>query len=118
MAPVRVGASLKGICNADMKYWFVIKPLCTSNIPYHKSLSSTAQLNVGKSTASLSLSDFGLTLNSDLKNRSNDYLLSRGIAVRYLLSYGLENALRITLGKKEELNQTIKALKEFVINND
>ena len=47
-----------------------------------------------------------------------DYLLSKGIAVRYLLSYGLENALRITLGTKEELNQTIKALKEFVKNND
>ncbi len=49
----------------------------------------------------------------------NDFLLSRGIAVRYLLSYGLENALRITLGKKDELNLTIKALNEFVeINND
>ena len=59
----------------------------------------------------------------DKKNQSasliNDYLLSRGIAVRYLLSYGLENALRITLGKKDELNLTIKALNEFVeINND
>ena len=49
----------------------------------------------------------------------NDHLLSRGIAVRYLLSYGLGNALRITLGTKEELNLTIKALNEFVkINND
>ena len=49
----------------------------------------------------------------------NDHLLSRGIAVRYLLSYGLGNALRITLGTKEELNLTIKALNEFKkINND
>jgi len=49
----------------------------------------------------------------------NDFLLSRGIAVRYLLSYGLKNALRITLGKKDELNLTIKALNEFIeINND
>ena len=48
----------------------------------------------------------------------NDYLLSTGIAVRYLLSYGLSKALRITLGTKEELNQTIKVLKEFVKNND
>ena len=48
----------------------------------------------------------------------NDYLLSKGIAVRYLLSYGLENALRITLGTKEELNKTIEILKEFIINND
>ena len=47
----------------------------------------------------------------------NDYLLSKGIAVRYLLSYGLENALRITLGTKEELNKTIEVLKEFRRNN-
>ena len=56
------------------------------------------------------------------KNQSaskiNNYLLSRGIAVRYLLSYGLRNGLRITLGTKEELNQIINALKEFVKNND
>ena len=48
----------------------------------------------------------------------NDYLISNGIAVRYLLSYGLDNALRITLGTKEELNQTIQALKEFIKKND
>ncbi len=57
----------------------------------------------------------------DKKNQSasliNDYLLSRGIAVRYLLSYGLGNALRITLGTREELNQTLELLKEFVKNN-
>jgi len=46
----------------------------------------------------------------------NDYLLSKGIAVRYLLSYGLENALRITLGTKEELNKTVEILKEFKSN--
>ena len=44
----------------------------------------------------------------------NNYLLSKGIAVRYLLSYGLSNALRITLGTKEELEKTILALREFV----
>ena len=48
----------------------------------------------------------------------NDHLLSKGIAVRYLLSYGIENALRITLGTKEELNKTIEMLKEFIRNND
>ena len=55
------------------------------------------------------------------KNQSasiiNDYLLTKGIAVRYLLSYGLKNALRITLGTKEELNKTLEILKEFVENN-
>ena len=48
----------------------------------------------------------------------NDYLLSKGIAVRYLLSYGLSNALRITLGSKEELNHTIELLKKFIKNNE
>ena len=43
----------------------------------------------------------------------NDYLLSKGIAVRYLKSYGLANALRITLGTEEELNKTLNFLKEF-----
>ena len=51
-------------------------------------------------------------------NLINNYLLSKGIAVRYLLSYGLENALRITLGTKEDLNKTIEAMKEFVRNNE
>ena len=58
----------------------------------------------------------------DNKNQNasliNDHLLSKGIAVRYLLSYGLKNALRITLGTKEELNKTIEILKEFIRNND
>ena len=48
----------------------------------------------------------------------NEYLLSKGIAVRYLMSYGLENALRITLGKKEELEKVILNLKEFVKLNE
>ena len=48
----------------------------------------------------------------------NDYLISNGIAVRYLLSYGLDNALRITLGTREELDLTIKMLKEFVKKNE
>ncbi len=47
----------------------------------------------------------------------NNFLLSRGIAVRYLLSYGLKNAIRITLGTKTELNQTLNALKEFLSDN-
>ena len=43
-----------------------------------------------------------------------DHLLSKGIAVRYLLSYGLPNAIRITLGKEEELKNTIQALGKFL----
>ena len=55
--------------------------------------------------------------NLTLLGRINDYLLSKGIAVRYLLSYGLKNALRITLGTKVELNKTLEELREFVKKN-
>ena len=47
----------------------------------------------------------------------NDHLLSKGIAVRFLQSYGLEQALRITIGTKEELEKTLKELKAFIENN-
>ena len=47
----------------------------------------------------------------------NNYLLSKGVAVRYLLSYGLEKALRITLGTKDELITTLEIIKEFIKNN-
>ena len=47
-------------------------------------------------------------------NKISEFLLSRGIAVRYLLSYGLENALRITIGTKEELDKTLDTIKEFL----
>ena len=66
--------------------------------------------------------NFVFVIIPDSKNQNanliNDFLLSKGIAVRYLLSYGLKNALRITLGTKEELNTTIEILKEFIRNND
>ena len=43
-----------------------------------------------------------------------DFLLSKGIAVRYLASYGINNAIRITLGTKEELEKSIIVLKNFL----
>ena len=48
----------------------------------------------------------------------NNYLLSNGVAVRYLLSYGIENGLRITLGKKQELEKTLKIIKKFKKTNE
>ena len=44
----------------------------------------------------------------------NEFLLSKGIAVRYLMSYGLKDAIRITLGTKEELEKLIIVFKEFL----
>ena len=51
-------------------------------------------------------------------NIVNNYLLSKGIAVRYLSSYGIENALRITLGTKPELQKSLEILREFKGKNE
>ena len=46
-------------------------------------------------------------------NTINEYLLSKGIAVRYLSSYGLPDSLRITFGKKDELEKVLELLQQF-----
>ena len=48
----------------------------------------------------------------------NNFLLSKGIAVRHLESYNLVNAVRITLGTKEELKKTLQTIKMFINNNE
>ena len=48
----------------------------------------------------------------------NDYLLSNGIAVRYLSSYGIPDGLRITFGTEDELLKTLKLLKLFINKNE
>ena len=42
------------------------------------------------------------------------FLQSRGIIVRRLVSYGLPNALRMTIGNDEEMEELLAALKEFM----
>ena len=42
------------------------------------------------------------------------FLQNRGIIVRRMLSYGLPNALRITIGNDEEMEELLSALKEFM----
>ena len=44
------------------------------------------------------------------------FLQDRGIIVRRLLSYGLPDALRITIGNDEEMNAVLEALKDFMAN--
>ena len=89
--------------NSSIKFWFIDE---LNNLGF-KAYNTQA--------------NFIFVLIPNKKNQNakliNDYLLSKGIAVRYLLSYGLENALRITLGTKEELNKTVEVLKEFIRNN-
>ena len=89
--------------NSNIKSWFV------------------EELNSLGFIAYKTQANFVFVIIPEKKNQSaniiNDYLLTKGIAVRYLLSYGLKNALRITLGTKEELNKTLEILKEFIENN-
>ena len=63
---------------------------------------------------------FVIVPNSDEQdaNKVNKYLLTKGVAVRYLESYGLPNAIRITFGEKNELEKTINLLKEYQSNNE
>lgn len=52
------------------------------------------------------------------KNKSaasaNDYLTKHGYILRYYRSQGLENFLRVTIGKENENKEVIKLLKEFL----
>ena len=56
--------------------------------------------------------------NNQNAKKINEYLLSQGIAVRYLSTYGLNNAIRITLGTKDHLNKTLLLLEKFKKNNE
>ena len=44
---------------------------------------------------------------------ANKYLLSKGIIIRKVDSYGLNNCLRISIGKKHELVKFVKYLKIY-----
>ena len=66
--------------------------------------------------------NFVFVIVPETKNQSalkiSDYLLLNGIAVRYLSSYKLPNAIRITIGREEELNECLKFLKIFKEENE
>ena len=42
------------------------------------------------------------------------FLQSRGLIVRRVLSYGLPDALRMTIGNDEEMAELLSALKDFM----
>ncbi len=46
-----------------------------------------------------------------------EYLLRRGIIVRHLASFGMNDWIRVTVGKMEENALFVKNVREFVINN-
>jgi histidinol-phosphate aminotransferase len=45
---------------------------------------------------------------------ANDYLMSKGIIIRMVANYGLDEYLRISIGLEEDNEAVIKALKEFL----
>lgn len=52
--------------------------------------------------------------NEKQAKQANNYLLGKGIILRYLGEYGFNNALRMTIGTAQENKKTIKLLKEFL----
>ena len=99
-------AHLKNVVNhnSNIKSWFI------------------KELNVLGFKAYDTQANFVFVTIPEKKNQNasllNEYLLSKGIAVRYLKSYGIESGLRITLGKKDELDLALKIIREFVNKNE
>ncbi len=89
--------------NSETKQWFIDK---LNNLGF-KAYQTQA--------------NFVFVIIPETKNQTakkiNEYLLSEGIALRYLSTYGLNNALRITLGTKEDLSKTLELLEKFKKNN-
>lgn len=52
--------------------------------------------------------------NDNAADAADEFLKSRGIIVRAMKSYGLEDCLRITIGRESEMRAVIEALKEFL----
>jgi len=52
--------------------------------------------------------------NTDMAEAADAFLKGRGIIVRRMAAYGLDDCLRITIGQDNEMRATIDALKEFL----
>lgn len=77
------------------------------------------------------LTDIGLTVTPSAANfvlvhfphtgktaeRADEFLQSRGIIVRRVASYGLPDALRMTIGNEDEVKALLAALKDFMARN-
>jgi histidinol-phosphate aminotransferase len=78
-------------------------------ILFHE-LSKLDKIKARSSIANFILLDFG-SLESCKK--ANDLLLSEGIILREMYTYGLENCLRLTVGTEEENLRVLEILKNF-----
>jgi histidinol-phosphate aminotransferase len=52
--------------------------------------------------------------NTDMADAADGFLKDRGIIVRRLAAYGLDDCLRITIGREDEMRAAVGALKEFL----
>jgi len=52
--------------------------------------------------------------NADIAEAADRFLKDRGIIVRRMAAYGLDDSLRITIGREDEMHAVIEALKEFL----
>ncbi len=52
--------------------------------------------------------------NDNIAEAADKFLKNRGIIVRAMTSYGLDDCLRITIGREDEMRAVIDALKEFL----
>ena len=73
-------------------------------------------LNAPESAGNFLLVQFPSVLdqNTPMAEAANAFLKNRGILVRRMAAYGLDDCLRITIGQKNEMSITISALKEFL----
>ncbi len=52
--------------------------------------------------------------NADIAEAADRFLKDRGIIVRRMAAYGLDDCLRITIGQEDEMRAVVGALKEFL----
>ena len=52
--------------------------------------------------------------NADIAKAADRFLKDQGIIIRRMSAYGLDDCLRITIGRKDEMHAVVGALKEFL----
>jgi histidinol-phosphate aminotransferase len=75
-----------------------------------KEFAEIKDIKAHPSIANFILLDFGSFENA---KKANQKLLENGIILREMISYGLENCLRMTIGTEEENLQVLKILKDL-----
>jgi len=96
----------------DQKFLDYVKTHNNSWLEWVSGALTEIGLQVYDSIANFVLVEF--PKNNKNAKAANDFLLSKGIIVREVSGYGLNEHLRITIGTKEENEALVAALKEFM----